>query len=156
MLTFALTFYCVGASFVEAFVNYRTWPLIGPAEFQAYHQALGPRIVGTLVIPLAVQTVMSIVLLWFRPRSISKRTIVIAVACSLIIWASTILVQIPIQRQLHSNGYSLELINKLILTDWIRKAFLIPDALLFIWMMSRLIRTDPVTESDIPVYEEVK
>jgi len=156
MLTFALTFYCVGAAFVEAFVNYRTWPLIGPAEFQAYHQALSPRIVGTLVIPLAVQTVMSIVLLWFRPRSIPKRTIVIAVACSLIIWASTILIQIPIQRQLYSSGYSLELINKLILTDWLRKVFLIADALLFVWMMGRLIRTATFRESDIPVYEAEK
>lgn len=139
ILTFALTFYCVGAAFVEAFVNYRTWPLIGPAEFQAYHQALSPRIIGTLVIPLAIQTIMSVALIWFRPRAIPRAAIILAVAFNLINWTSTFLIQIPIQRQLFTNGYSLELINKLILTDWIRKAFLVGDALLFLWMMSRVV-----------------
>ena len=33
----ALVFYGVGASFVESFVNYPTWRLIGANEFRAYH-----------------------------------------------------------------------------------------------------------------------
>ncbi len=34
---FAMVFCALGASVIEAFVNYRTWRLTGPAEFQAYH-----------------------------------------------------------------------------------------------------------------------
>ena len=40
-VTFALVFYTLGTSFVESFVNYPTWSLIGANEFHAYHQAVG-------------------------------------------------------------------------------------------------------------------
>jgi hypothetical protein len=150
-LTFALTFYCVGASFVESFVNYRTWALIGPAEFQAYHQALTPRILGTLVVPLVIQTIMSAGLFWFRPSPVPTSSISIAVAFNVIIWTTTLAIQIPIQRQLFTDGYSLELVNKLITTDWIRKVFLISDALLFLWMMSRLLGQPQFRDPDIPL-----
>ena len=58
LLAFALTFYCLGASFVEGFVNYRTWGLIGPDEFKAYHQALSPLIIRTMVVPIAIKSVL--------------------------------------------------------------------------------------------------
>ena len=35
---FALVFYLVGASFVESFVTYPTWRLVGTSEFPAYYQ----------------------------------------------------------------------------------------------------------------------
>ena len=52
LVAFALVFYGVGASFVESFVNYPTWRLIGANEFRAYHQTLGPLVIGYMVIPL--------------------------------------------------------------------------------------------------------
>ena len=154
ILTFALMFYCVGAAFVEGFVNYRTWELIGPSEFQAYHQALSPRIIGTLVIPLAIMTLMSVALIWFRPRAIPRAAILLAIAFIGINWIITLLIQIPIQRQLYANGYSLELINKLISTDWIRKAFLVGDALLFLWMMSRVVAREGFRNNLVSVEEK--
>ena len=33
LIDFALVFYVLGATFVEGFVNYRTWHLIEDAEF---------------------------------------------------------------------------------------------------------------------------
>ncbi len=154
ILTFALTFYCVGAAFVEGFVNYRTWALIGPPEFQAYHQALSPRIIGTLVIPLAVQTLMSVTLIWFRPSVIPGAAILLATAFIGINWIITFLLQIPIQRQLYTNGYSLDLINKLISNDWIRKAFLVGDALLFLWMMRRVVANAGFRNNVVSVQEK--
>jgi hypothetical protein len=41
MFDFALAFYVLGATFIEGFVNYRTWHWIGAAEFRAFHQAVG-------------------------------------------------------------------------------------------------------------------
>jgi hypothetical protein len=40
LVTFSVVFYGMGASFVESFVNYPTWKLIGPNEFLAFHHAL--------------------------------------------------------------------------------------------------------------------
>ena len=65
LITFALVFYGMGASFVESFVNYPTWPLIGASEFRAYHRALSPLIIGYMVIPLLVATILTILLLGF-------------------------------------------------------------------------------------------
>ena len=67
LITFALVFYGTGASFVESFVNYPTWRLIGANEFRAYHQTLGPLVIGYMVIPMLITTILTMLLLWFRP-----------------------------------------------------------------------------------------
>ena len=46
---FALVFYLVGASFVESFVTYPTWRLVGRNEFPAYYHELASRIVRLMV-----------------------------------------------------------------------------------------------------------
>lgn len=143
-MTFALTFYCLGASFVESFVNYRTWGLIGADEFKAYHHALSPLIIRIMVIPIAIKSALVILLLWFRPIGVPRWPIIIAIVFELINWASSFAVQIPIQIQLSNGGYSPALIEKLIVTDWLRKITSIANALLFFWLMVGLLkRTSP-------------
>ena len=139
LVTFALVFYCLGASFVESFVNYRTWGSIGPDEFRAYHQTLSPLIIKTMVIPIAIKSVLIILLFWFRPAIIPRWAIVVAIVFELINWTSSILIQIPIQVQLSDAGYSQALLDRLIATDWIRKFSSIVNALLFLWLMSRML-----------------
>lgn len=155
LLTFALTFYCLGASFVEGFVNYRTWAFIGPAEFRAYHHALSPRIIATLVVPVALQFLMSILLLWFRPQAVPRWAIVPPIILGAINWASSILIQIPIQAQL-SNGFSLELIEKLIVTDWIRKITLCANAFWFLWLMAKMLSNVNPRHPELSGYPEDK
>src|SRR3954447_22603611 len=86
LICFALVFYGMGASFVESFVNYPTWRLIGANEFRPYHQALGPLVIGYMVIPMLITTIWTIFLLWFRPAPIPRWTIRLAVVLQLIIW----------------------------------------------------------------------
>jgi len=141
LLTFALTYYCLGASFVESFVNYRTWGMIGAGEFKAYHQALSPLIVRIMVIPIAIKSVLVILLLWFRPLGVPRWPIFLAIVFELINWASTIAVQIPIQIQLSDTGNSQALLDKLIVTDWLRKITSIANAMMFFWLMIGLLKT---------------
>ena len=141
LVTFALTFYGMGASFVESFVNYPTWRLIGPHEFVAYHQALGPLIIGYMVIPLVVATILTLLLAWFRPVPIPRWAIWASLALQLINWISTATIQIPIQMALSTNGLSLPLIDQLIVTNfWYRKVPQVINILLFLWMASRMLR----------------
>jgi hypothetical protein len=143
MVTFALVFYGVGASFVESFVNYPTWRLIGTNEFRAYHQALSPLIIGYMVIPMLITTILTILLLWFRPAPAPRWAIGLAVVLQLIIWASTFAIQLPIQMKLSGDGLSLPLIDRLIFTNWwLRKVPQIFNALLFLWLMSLLLRVN--------------
>ena len=143
LIAFALVFYGMGASFVESFVNYPTWRLIGANEFRSYHQALGPLIIGYMVIPMLITTILTMLLLWFRPPPIPRWAIGLAVVLQLIIWVSTFAIQLPIQMQLSRDGLSLPLINRLIFTNWwLRKVPQIINALLFLWLMSLLLRVN--------------
>ncbi len=141
LVTFALVFYGMGAASVESFVNYPTWPLIGANEFRAYHQALSPLIVGYMVIPLLIATILTILLLWFRPASIPQWAIWLAILLQLVTWVSTFTIQFPIQGQLSADGLSLPLIDRLRMTSfWFRRVPHIANAFLFLWMMSVLLR----------------
>ncbi|HEX6278519.1 MAG TPA: hypothetical protein VFZ49_00770 [Pyrinomonadaceae bacterium] len=140
LITFALTFYGMGASFVESFVNYPTWRLIGSAEFVAYRQALSPLIIGYMVIPLLVATILTLLLVWFRPQPIPRWAVWVSVGLQMISWISTAMIQIPIQMELSANGLSLPLIDQLIFTNfWYRKVPQVINVILFLWMMSLLL-----------------
>jgi len=141
LATFCLIFYGMGASFVESFVNYPTWPLIGANEFRAYHNALGPLVIGYMVIPMLVGTVLSIVLLWVRPVQIPLWAILAAVILQLVIWVSTATIQLPIQFQLGAEGLSIPAVERLIFTNlWFRKVPQVVTSALFIWMMCMVLR----------------
>ena len=143
LVTFALVFYGMGASFIESFVNYPTWPLVGPNEFRAYHQALSPLIIRYMVLPLMLATVLTIALVWVRPAAIPRWAVCVAVVLQLIMWVSTFAIQIPIQTELSSAGLSLPSIDRLIVTNWwLRRVPMLFNSLLFLWMMSLLLRRD--------------
>src|SRR3954465_10572729 len=132
LVTFALVFYAMGAASVESFVNYPTWPLIGANEFRAYHRALGPLIIGYMVVPMLVTTLLTILLLWFRPASIPTWMVWLAIVLQLAVWVSTVTIQLPIQGQLSADGLSLPLIERLSVTSfWFRRVPHIANAFLF-------------------------
>ena len=146
MFTFALVFYALGAGYIESFVNYRTWHLIGAAEFTAYHHDLGPRIIAFLVIPVFSIAIFTLALIWLRPPPIPRWSLFVSLALTLMIIIVSVAVQIPIQMQLHDNGLSLPLLDKLIQTDWIRKIAATANAILFMWMMTRVLRASASPE----------
>jgi hypothetical protein len=138
-LVFALVFYVAGATFVESFVNYPIWHLIGPDTFQAYHNALSSRIIPFMVLPWFVEIILTFALMRFRPRSIPRPAIEFAQGFNLIALISSIFIQIPIQIQLGESGLSLQAIDKLIQTDPIRWGSLILKVALYVWMMLRVV-----------------
>ncbi len=128
---------------MESFVNYPTWPLIGANEFRAYHRALSPLIIGYMVIPMFVATLLTILLLWFRPASIPRWMVWTAIVLQLVVWISTFTIQLPIQGQLSADGLSLPLIERLRVSNfWLRRVPYIANAFLFLWMMSVWLRGD--------------
>ena len=143
LFAFALTFYGVGASFVESFVNYPTWRLIGPNEFLAYHHAISPLVIGYMVVPMILGTLLTILLIWFRPAPVPPWAIWLSVGLQLMIWISTATIQIPIQIQLGADGLSLPLMDRLIFTNLVfRKLPQIVNALLFLWMTYLMLRVN--------------
>jgi hypothetical protein len=138
IITFALTFYCLGTTTFEAFVNYRTWPFIGALEFRAYHRALTPLVVRVMLIPIAVYFLSLVALLALRPASTPWWALATSLALLLIAIISSACIQIPIQSALDRDGLSLPLIQRLIASDLVfRKLPLALNALLWLTLFWR-------------------
>ena len=117
-----LTFYSLGAGYVESFVNYPLWHIVGTSDrWSEYHQALGPRIVIVLAIPaLALSLAANILLFFFRPSRVPTWTVTAALLLLLLATISTIAIQVPIQMQLDA-AYDRALVDRLITTSlWLR------------------------------------
>jgi hypothetical protein len=86
-------------------------------------------------------TILTILLLWFRPGSVPRWTVWLAIVLQLVVWVSTVTIQLPIQGQLSADGLSLPLIDRLRVTSfWFRRVPHIANAFLFLGMMSALVR----------------
>lgn len=104
LIAFALVFYGTGAAFIESFVNYLSWHLIGADEFIAYHQFISPRVLTFLVAPLLLGTAFTILMLWSRPATIPAWAVWVAIGMQAVVWVSTVTIQVPIQLQLSEHG----------------------------------------------------
>jgi hypothetical protein len=118
-LFFALAFYGFGAGMMDSFAIYPTWRLVGPDEFAAFHKVAGARIQVVFVLPLLIMTLLEVLMLWHRPVTIPRWLVWIALTLTLIPWLSSAFIQIPIQVAL-DNGKDDALLERLIITDWIR------------------------------------
>jgi hypothetical protein len=116
---FMLSFYGFGAGVLDSFAMYHSWLFVGEAEFATMHQEAGARIISFYVLPLVVCTIFNVLLFWYRPAALPKSLVWIAFSALLTVWLSSVFIQIPIQFQL-DHGKDTALLNKLILTDWIR------------------------------------
>jgi hypothetical protein len=140
VLAFALVFYGNGAAFVESFVNYPSWHLIGSDAFLNYHRFIGPRVIAFLVVPAVLGTVFTIVLLRFRPAAIPPWSVWVAILLQTVVWVSTATIQVPIQLQLTAQGASAALLERLMETNWwLRRVPYAACAALFLWMAARAI-----------------
>jgi hypothetical protein len=141
LIAFALVFYTNGAGSIEGFVNYSSWHLIGEDEFLAYHHFISPRVLTFLVAPALLGTAFTILMIWSRPVAIPAWPVWTAIAAQAIVWVSTATIQVPIQLQLSEHGLSVELVERLIETNfWLRRIPFAICAGLFLWMAAQVMR----------------
>lgn len=139
---FALAFYVFGAACVESFVNYYTWGFIGPEKFQAYHNALSPRIIAVMVFPWLVEICLTFVLMSQRPKAVPFAAVVTAQTLNFVALVSTIFIQLPIQIEFGEYGFSREALDRLIATDPIRWVSGMIKMTVYLSMMSWVVNAD--------------
>lgn len=131
-------FYGNNAAFIESFVNYPSWHLVGTNAFLNHHKFIGPRVIAFLVAPAVLGTVFTIALLRFRPATTPLWSVWVAIALQVVVWVSTATVQVPIQLQLGVHGATPALLERLMETNWwLRRIPYAACAALFLWMASR-------------------
>jgi hypothetical protein len=117
-----LNAYCFGANCVERFVNYQTWPLIPAEAFKAYHRAQQPRIQAFVVAPMVVGFALQVWLALRVPAGIDPVVVWVMVVASAAGAVSTVTLQLPIHAAFNESGYTPERMQRLLRTDWMRKA----------------------------------
>ena len=121
-----LTFYCFGAAMINEFVEYSSWSGAGKfmsaADFAAWLTASGKIRVPFLVLPMVIDTILAFALIRYLPPTAPKWVLGIILTCHVVAWASTFVFQLPLELQLGSKGYSAAIMEKILSTDWIRKA----------------------------------
>ena len=122
MAFIALTFYGLGAGYLESFVNYPLWYIVGESDrWVEYHQALGPRVVVVLAIPALVLSLVTNALLFLRrPPVVPAWTVTATLSLLLVGTVSTLAIQLPLQTALDV-AYDRTAIDRLISSSlWLR------------------------------------
>src|SRR5262245_1637947 len=121
----ALLFFGLGAGLLESLLNYPMWRDMGARmsneDFMLTRREHTWRVFPLLVIPLALRVPATLTLLRWRPPFVPRWAVLVALAAQLVGWASSGLIQIPIQHALTDRGFSDDLFARLIVTDlWLR------------------------------------
>jgi hypothetical protein len=135
-----LSFYCFGAGIMDSLVIYDGWRYVGAEEFATFHIAMGTRIINFFVFPMIILFVLNLVQYWVRPAAIPASWVTMALISQLVGWLSSIFIQIPIQLQL-DKGKDEELLEKLIVTDWIRVIAWLLYTIMVLAMLARIYKT---------------
>jgi len=128
-LYLVLAFYCFGALVVENDVNYPTWHFISDKDFPVYHQKLESYLKVFFKTPLTLYLIISVLFLWWRPRTVKRLAVIIALLLYVYILVLSLSSEVPIHDTLNHQK-SHQLISTLI---FIHHAFRLPaEILLFL------------------------
>ncbi len=121
LLFFSLFFYRLGASNIEALLNYPFWRDMGGMmsndDFIRLRDDHLWKVFPLLVAPIVLLVIVTAILAWAGAPPVPRWVFVGALACQSIMVASTVLIQIPIQFELNRSGFDAALLDRLIWTD---------------------------------------
>ena len=116
---FAGGFYGMGATFVEAFVNYPDWLTVGPTDWLAFRTASQAHFGAVFLLPTFLPTLMMLLLFWRRPPGIPLLSVVVyALGFGWITYITATYFVPHIQLPLWKKGYSAPLIEELMRNDF--------------------------------------
>ncbi len=133
------TFYMIGLIWMVQIVHYPLFAKVGPEQFVGYqtsHQSLTSLVVGP---PMLIELLSAVGLIWYRPAGITDWPVVTSLALLVIIWLSTMLIQVPCHEQL-TRGFDASVHRWLVVSNWIRTAGWSLRGVLAVWMLASLIR----------------
>jgi len=116
-------------------VHYPLFARVG-GERSAEHAAENQRRTSWVVVPfMLVEMAAAIAIAIVPPAGIGRGVAVAGVVLVIVIWASTVLVQMPLHARLGPEGHAPEVVAALVRTNWFRTAAWTVRAALAIWML---------------------
>ncbi len=135
----ASTLYLTGVVWVIQLVQYPFFTHINPESFTKYHDDYRFWITPIVAPAMIIELLTSIFLLYYPPENIDSKLIWSGLILTIIIWASTFFVQVPLHEKL-ARGFDLQVIKNLVKTNWLRTIAWSLRSLLvlyFVWQVFR-------------------
>lgn len=148
----ALALLHTGAHISQSYVNYPTWHLIEKESFKSFHWDITLRAGPFLALPRLVELVLGLVVLRFRPAGVQRWVLLVGIGLAAGSLLATVLLSRPIHAQLDIQGNTVELLDRLMATEWIRHGLEWSRTALYLWALSRLM-SENVSVEDIPQSE---
>jgi hypothetical protein len=126
LLNLALAFYNVGTIWAHEVDIFRTWRLIGRAEFHRVQAVHWKKLPYWVLLPVALALAGSIALLWFHPAGMPKPALWVAVLCQLASLALTAALWGRWQAKLSQDerGSDSPYLDRILRTHWLRTALI--------------------------------
>lgn len=114
VVTTVLYVYAAGGCWMLQVVAYPTYHLVGTTDFVPFHGAFGKRLIPVFVVPAVLACWASFALVFFRPTALPLWAALLVAALSVVILATTLLIEVPKHNALDRDGKSSVLIDGLV------------------------------------------
>lgn len=132
---FAATLFMTGVIWFVQVVHYPLFSRVGGDRYVAYAASHGRLTTWVVMPPMLVELLSGALLFWRRPDGVGLFPIGIGFALILVIWLSTLLLQVP-QHTALGAGFDDAAHRTLVLTNWLRTAAWTLRSLLVLWMVA--------------------
>jgi hypothetical protein len=119
LVHFAATAFMTGVIWFVQVVHYPLFNRVHSEGYSAYAAAHGRLTTWVVAVPMLVELLTSVLLLWRRPVGIGLLPAAVGFALILVIWLSTFLLQVP-QHTALGVGFDVAAHRTLVLTNWLR------------------------------------
>jgi len=136
----AVSFYCLAGALLEHFGIFRGWSHVPASDFRKVRTVQGMGSLYVYVVPKLLLTVLIVVLLFLGLAGVSTTLLWVSLIMLIISWASSALIQIPLQLRLQ-RAKDPVLMARLLRTNWIRNAAMIVHCAAVCLAVSGLLRS---------------
>jgi hypothetical protein len=136
----AATLFLTGVVWTTQLVQYPFFAYFTAETFTKHHDEYRRWITPIVAPPMIAELLTSILLLFYLPENIDSKLVWLALGLTLLIWASTFFVQVPLHEKL-ARGFDLQTIKSLVNTNWIRTALWSLRAALVLYFGWKMFRS---------------
>jgi hypothetical protein len=138
LLNAAATLFMTGLIWFVQIVHYPLFNAVGADKFIAYEIRHSNLTTLVVIVPMFVELITSVLLLWQRPEGIANWQLWLGAILVGVIWFSTAFLQVP-QHSVLGAGFDSKAHQLLVTTNWLRTfAWSMRSLLVLFWLYQRM------------------
>ena len=119
LINLASTIFLTGLIWLVQIIQYPGFAFVETEKFRAFHASYTFWITPIVAPAMLLELLTSALLLFYSPENIDSKLIWLGLVLTIIVWASTFFIQVPLHEKL-ALGFDAEAHSALVNTNWIR------------------------------------